>query len=118
MSREGNGEGRKAKEQVTTHAALASPASQGEPPSPFALRASRSYDVAALRAAEFPWTTSTIYLNHASIGPLPERPRRVLDAFHRRRGMPYLLPDREMFGILTESRRLAPGRRARGRSRC
>jgi selenocysteine lyase/cysteine desulfurase len=109
MSREGNGEGRKAKEQVTTHAALASPASQGEPPSPFSLRASRSYDVAALRAAEFPWTTSTIYLNHASIGPLPERTRRVLDEFNRRRGMPYLLPDREMFGILTESRRLAAG---------
>jgi selenocysteine lyase/cysteine desulfurase len=109
MSREGNGEGRKAKEQVTTHAALASPASQGEPPSPFALCASRSYDVAALRAAEFPWTTSTIYLNHASIGPLPERTRRVLDEFNRRRGMPYLLPDREMFGILTESRRLAAG---------
>jgi selenocysteine lyase/cysteine desulfurase len=109
MSREGNGEGRNAKEQVATHAAVASPASQGVPPSPFALRASRSYDVAALRAAEFPWTTSTIYLNHASIGPLPERTRRVLDEFNRRRGMPYLLPDREMFGILTESRRLAAG---------
>jgi hypothetical protein len=66
-----------------------------------------SYDLAALRAAEFPWTTSTIYLNHASIGPLPERTRRVLEEFNRRRGMPYLLPDREMFGILAESRLLA-----------
>jgi cysteine desulfurase / selenocysteine lyase len=65
------------------------------------------YDVAALRAAEFPWTTSTIYLNHASIGPLPERTRRVLDEFNRRRSMPYLLPDREMFALLGESRRLA-----------
>jgi cysteine desulfurase/selenocysteine lyase len=75
--------------------------------SPFTLHTSRSYDVDALRTQEFPWTTSTIYLNHASIGPLPERTRRVLDEFNRRRGMPYLLPDREMFGILTESRRLA-----------
>ena len=65
------------------------------------------YDVAALRAAEFPWTDTTIYLNHASIGPLPERTRRVLDEFNRRRSMPYLLPDREMFGLLSESRGLA-----------
>lgn len=78
-----------------------------EPPSSFPLPLSPSYDVAALRAAEFPWTSTTIYLNHASIGPLPERTRRVLDEFNRRRGMPYLLPDREMFGILIESRRLA-----------
>jgi selenocysteine lyase/cysteine desulfurase len=77
------------------------------PVSPFTVQASRGYDVPALRAAEFPWADSTIYLNHASIGPLPERTQRVLHEFNRRRGMPYLLPDREMFGILTESRRLA-----------
>jgi hypothetical protein len=28
-------------------------------------------DVAALRAAEFPWTAETVYLNNASIGPIP-----------------------------------------------
>src|SRR5439155_412122 len=32
----------------------------------------------ALRAAEFPWTADTVYLNNASIGPIPERTRRVL----------------------------------------
>src|SRR5213079_973142 len=32
----------------------------------------------ALRAAEFPWTADTVYLNNASIGPIPERTRRAL----------------------------------------
>jgi cysteine desulfurase / selenocysteine lyase len=86
-------------------AGVASQGGESETPSPFPV--SQSYDLAVLRAAEFPWTSSTIYLNHASIGPLPERTRQVLDEFNRRRGMPYLLPDREMFGILIESRRLA-----------
>jgi cysteine desulfurase / selenocysteine lyase len=62
---------------------------------------------ADLRATEFPWTDGTVYLNHASIGPLPERTRLVLDEFNRRRAAPYLLPDREMFALLAESRRLA-----------
>jgi selenocysteine lyase/cysteine desulfurase len=64
------------------------------------------YDVEALRAAEFPWASDTVYLNHASIGPYPERTRRVLDEFNRRRCAPHLLPEREMFGLLAESRRL------------
>ncbi|HUF35765.1 MAG TPA: aminotransferase class V-fold PLP-dependent enzyme, partial [Gemmatimonadales bacterium] len=69
--------------------------------------ASPPHSLAALRAAEFPWTEGTIYLNNASIGPLPERTRRVLDEFNRRRAAPYLLPDRELFGLLAESRGLA-----------
>ena len=32
-----------------------------------------------LRASEFPWTADTVYLNNASIGPIPERTRRILD---------------------------------------
>src|SRR3970040_46762 len=32
----------------------------------------------ALRAAEFPWTADTVYLNNAAIGPIPERTRRAL----------------------------------------
>ena len=63
--------------------------------------------LAHLRASEFPWTDGTVYLNHASIGPLPERTRLALEEFNRRRAAPYLLPDREMFGLLAESRRLA-----------
>jgi cysteine desulfurase/selenocysteine lyase len=65
-----------------------------------------TFDVAALRRDEFPWTGETTYLNNASIGPLPERTRRALDQFNRRRAMPFLLPDRDLFGTLTESRRL------------
>ena len=39
-----------------------------------------TYDVARLRAQEFPWTEheSTIYLNNASTGPLPERTLRAM----------------------------------------
>ena len=63
--------------------------------------------LAAIRAAEFPWADGTVYLNHASIGPLPERTRLVLDEFNRRRAAPFLLPDRDLFALLAESRRLA-----------
>ena len=63
------------------------------------------YDVAALRAAEFPWTSDTIYLNNASIGPLPERTRLALDEFNRGRAAPHKLPDRELFAMLAETRK-------------
>jgi selenocysteine lyase/cysteine desulfurase len=62
--------------------------------------------LSALRAQEFPWTAETIYLNNASIGPLPEQTRAELDAFNRRRAAPFQLPDRELFAMLAESRRL------------
>jgi cysteine desulfurase / selenocysteine lyase len=65
-----------------------------------------AFDVSALRRTEFPWADETVYLNHASIGPLPERTRLALEAFNRRRAMPFRLPDRDLFGTLTESRRL------------
>jgi selenocysteine lyase/cysteine desulfurase len=67
---------------------------------------STTFDVATLRQTEFPWADETVYLNHASIGPLPERTRLALEAFNRRRAMPFRLPDRDLFGTLTESRRL------------
>jgi selenocysteine lyase/cysteine desulfurase len=63
--------------------------------------------VAALRATEFSWTRDTIYLNHASVGPLPERTRQVLDRFNRKRAAPFQLPDRELMMTLAESRRLS-----------
>lgn len=63
-------------------------------------------DLAALRREEFPWTADTIYLNNASIGPLPERTRLVLEEFNRRRAAPFQLPDRELFATMAESRRL------------
>jgi len=58
----------------------------------------------ALRAAEFPWTADTVYLNNASIGPIPERTRRALDAFTAKRTAPHLLPDRELQAGLAATR--------------
>ena len=58
----------------------------------------------ALRTSEFPWTADTIYLNNASIGPIPERTRHALDAFTAKRTAPHLLPDRELFTGLAEAR--------------
>lgn len=60
----------------------------------------------ALRAAEFPWTADTVYLNNASIGPIPERTRRALDQFTAKRTAPHLLPDRDLFGMLQHAREL------------
>lgn len=65
------------------------------------------YDLAELRETEFPWTRDTIYLNNASVGPLPERTRLVLEAFNRKRAAPFQLPDRELMATMGESRRLA-----------
>lgn len=58
----------------------------------------------ALRAAEFPWTADTVYLNNAAIGPIPERTRRALDEFTAKRTAPHLLPDRELFAGLAAAR--------------
>ncbi|MFL5401546.1 MAG: aminotransferase class V-fold PLP-dependent enzyme [Gemmatimonadales bacterium] len=66
-----------------------------------------TYDIAELRRTEFPWTRDTIYLNHASVGPLPERTRIALNEFNSRRASPFLLPDRDLFATMNESRRLA-----------
>ena len=74
--------------------------------SPSAPSSPSSYDFVELRRSEFPWADETTYLNHASIGPLPERTRRTLEEFNRRRTMPFQLPDRDLFAALAESRRL------------
>src|SRR5256886_12955086 len=58
----------------------------------------------ARRPAESPWPADTIYLNNASIGPIPERTRRALDEFTAKRTAPHLLPDRELFAGLTGAR--------------
>ena len=71
------------------------------------VKRSPGYDLAELRCTEFPWTADTIYLNNASIGPLPERTRLALEAFNRRRAAPFQLPDRDIFHSMAESRRLA-----------
>ncbi len=63
-------------------------------------------DLAELRRTEFPWTADTTYLNNASVGPLPERTRLVLEAFNRKRAAPFQLPDRDLFALMAQSRRL------------
>lgn len=65
-----------------------------------------AYDLGELRDIEFPWAGDTIYLNHASVGPLPERTRKALEEFNRKRAAPFQLPDRELMATLAESRRL------------
>jgi cysteine desulfurase / selenocysteine lyase len=68
---------------------------------------SPGYDLELLRAQEFPWAGETVYLNHASVGPLPERTRIALEAFNRKRAAPHQLPDRDLMTTLSDSRRLA-----------
>lgn len=63
-------------------------------------------DLGELRRTEFPWTSDTTYLNNASVGPLPERTRLVLEAFNNKRAAPFQLPDRELFAMMAQSRRL------------
>lgn len=65
------------------------------------------YDVAALRAEEFPWSPGQIYLDHASIGPLPARTLAVTEAYNRDRATPWRLGHETLFGLLARSRALA-----------
>ncbi len=65
---------------------------------------STSYDLQALRATEFPWADGTTYLDHASVGPLPERTRRAADAMNLRRARPFDLHHDSMFGAFAAAR--------------
>ena len=64
----------------------------------------RTYDVQALRREEFPWADQTLFLNHASIGPLPERVRRSLEEYGQARAAAYRLTDDHLFRVLDRSR--------------
>jgi len=67
-----------------------------------------SYDVEALRRTEFPWAVDgeTIFLNHASTGPLPERSVRTLVEWGRLRANPHRIAHDFQFGTLDRSRNL------------
>lgn len=53
-----------------------------------------TYDVEALRREEFPWADHRIYLDHASLGPLPARSLRAINEFNARRSIPWqVVPD-------------------------
>lgn len=60
-----------------------------------------------LRAAEYPWTAEVTYLNNASIGPIPQRTRRLLDALSAKRAAPHSLEDRDLAGALVDARHAA-----------
>ena len=68
-----------------------------------------SYDIEALRQEEFPWAAAgeTIFLNHASTGPLPARSVRALETWAHLRGNPHRIPHDLQFGTLARGRELA-----------
>lgn len=63
-----------------------------------------SYDVAELRRREFPWSATTAYLDHASIGPIPERTRLATEAMNCRRSRPFELTHEDLFGCFVTAR--------------
>lgn len=65
-----------------------------------------STDFAAIRRDEFPALDDAIYFNSASIGPLPERTRRRLDAYSVLRTAPYRMTDADLFAEFTRARAL------------
>lgn len=64
----------------------------------------RTYDVAALRREEFPWADQRVFLNHASIGPLPERVRRSLEEYGHARAAAWRIGDDHLNRVLEQSR--------------
>jgi cysteine desulfurase / selenocysteine lyase len=67
-----------------------------------------SYDIEALRQEEFPWAAAgeTIFLNHASTGPLPSRSVRALERWADLRANPHRIPHDLQFGTLARGREL------------
>ncbi|HEX2205045.1 MAG TPA: aminotransferase class V-fold PLP-dependent enzyme [Longimicrobium sp.] len=64
-------------------------------------------DAEALREAEFPAVGSTPFLNAASLGPLPQRSLRAVDAFNRRRAAGHALTGDDFEPTLVRARRAA-----------
>lgn len=63
--------------------------------------------LSALRSVEFPWARETIYLNHASIGPVPASAQRAVDAVEAKRREPARFTDADLMGVLADARRTA-----------
>jgi selenocysteine lyase/cysteine desulfurase len=65
-------------------------------------------DVGALRAREFPWAErgDSVYLNNASIGPLPARTVSAVGEFSAWRAEPFRITEELQFGTLHRSREL------------
>jgi len=67
---------------------------------------SSTLDFSTVRAIEFPWAGQQVYLDAASIGPLPERTRRRVDLFNQKRTRPWELGSDDMFGMFDRARQL------------
>ncbi len=65
-----------------------------------------TFDVATLRATEFPWAArgDAIYFNHAGTGPLPQRSLDAQAAFNAARAAPFRLTEEMQFGTLARAR--------------
>jgi selenocysteine lyase/cysteine desulfurase len=57
-----------------------------------------------IRDVEFPWCRERIYLNNASIGPIPARTQRAIDAIEAKRRDPGLFTEEELPAILGRGR--------------
>jgi selenocysteine lyase/cysteine desulfurase len=68
----------------------------------------RGFDVAALRAHEFPWANrgDVVFLNAASTGPLPQRCVDAVTQWTELRATPQKLSDDTLFSTLATSREL------------
>ncbi|HET8625352.1 MAG TPA: aminotransferase class V-fold PLP-dependent enzyme [Gemmatimonadales bacterium] len=66
-----------------------------------------TFDLAMVRGMEFPWTAEAVYLNAASIGPLPARTRRAVEEFAALRAAPHRMQERHFFPLLAQARGLA-----------
>ena len=64
-------------------------------------------DAAALRSREFPALAETVYLNAASVAPLPERARAAMDELHGRRTRIHELRDDDFEPVLRRAREAA-----------
>ncbi len=65
-----------------------------------------SYDVKALRAREFPWAErgESIYMDHASTGPLPARTRDAIASLGARRAEPWRLTQDDYYPVHAKAR--------------
>lgn len=65
--------------------------------------------VAALRVREYPWEArgDAIHLDHASIGPIPQRARDAVSAYNDRRAEMWQMRAEDFFPILDRARALA-----------
>jgi cysteine desulfurase/selenocysteine lyase len=64
------------------------------------------YDLKALRAREFPWAErgESIYMDHASTGPLPARTRDAIASLGARRAEPFRLTQDDYFPVHAKAR--------------